>query len=120
MEIKIPLQHNKFMMNNRIWTIKEVPQSKFWEDSGELDKMNNEETYFGRTKYKLQEIWIDKDLPEDLKKKTLYHELMHCYKGCYICFYDLNGQDEDFWCEISSNSHDIIHKIVREYFGNTL
>ena len=106
----------KFKMNNREWEILEVPQSKFWEDYGELDKMNDNETYFGRTKYKLQQIWLDEELPVDLKKKTLYHELMHCYKGCYICFYELNNQDEDFWCELSSNSHDIIHEIVEEYF----
>lgn len=106
----------KFKMNDREWVIKEVEQSVFWQDDGELDKINNKEHYFGRTKYASNEIWIDKDIPIDLKKKTLYHELMHCYKGSFICFYDLNGQDEDFWCELSANSHDIIHKIVKEYF----
>lgn len=106
----------KFKMNNRDWKIIEVPQSQFWEDDGELDKMNNHDHYFGRTKFTLNEIWIDEDLPTDLKKKTLYHELMHCYKSCFICFYELNNQDEDFWCELSANSHDIIHKIVEDYF----
>lgn len=106
----------EFEMNGRKWVIKEVPQSTFWEDDGELDKMNNNECYFGRTKFRLQEIWIDESLLADLKKKTLYHELLHCYIGSYLCFYDMNGQSEDFWCEISSNSHDIIHKIVEDYF----
>ena len=106
----------KFKMNNREWQIIEVPQKKFWEDDNELDKMNNKETYFGRTKYKYNEIWIDEELPISLKRKTLYHELMHCYKGNYICFYNLDGQDEDFWCELSANSHDIIHDIVERYF----
>ena len=107
----------EFEINGRKWKIIEVPQKKFWEDSGELDKMNNEETYFGRTKYKSQEIWLDEELPICTKRKTLLHELMHCYKGSYICFYDLNGQDEDFWCELSANSHDIIHEIVDKYFN---
>lgn len=106
----------KFKMNNKEWEIKEVPQRTFWEDNGELDKMNNNEYYFGRTKSSLQEIWLDKDLKFDLKKKTLYHELMHCYKDCYICLYDINEQSEDFWCELSSNSHDTIHKIAEDYF----
>lgn len=105
-----------FEMNERKWTIKEVPQEKFWEDDGNLENMNNKDHYFGKTKYTLQEIWLDKDLPDDLKKKTLYHELMHCYKASYICLYELDNQDEDFWCELSSNSHEIIHKIAEEYF----
>lgn len=107
----------KFIMNNREWEIKEVEQKTFWEDDDELDKMNNKEHYFGRTKFALNEIWIDKDLPISLKKKTLYHELMHCYKGCYICFYEINNQDEDFWCELISNSHDVIHEIAEKYFS---
>ena len=108
----------KFKMNNREWEIKEVEQSVFWEDDGQLDKMNNNEYYFGRTKFNLQEIWIDKTLKLDLKKKTLYHELLHCYRGCFMCFYDLDNQNEDFWCDLSANSHDIIHEIVERYFKN--
>jgi hypothetical protein len=103
-------------MNNRAWIIKEVPESVFWEDDGDLDKMNNKEHYFGRTKYATQEIWLDKDLKKDIKKKTLYHELIHCYKASYICYYDLDNLGEDFWCELSANSHNIIHKIVEDYF----
>ncbi len=106
----------KFKMNDREWTIKEVDQEEFWKDDNELDKMNNKEHYFGRTHFHTQEIWLDKDMPVDLKKKTLYHELMHCYRGCYFTFASLDGQDEDIWCDISANSHDMIHEIVKEYF----
>lgn len=104
-------------MNNKEWIIKEVPQSLFWDDDNDLENMNNREYYFGRTKFNLQEIWLDKDIPIDLKKKTLYHELLHCYRGCYIGFCELNNCDEDFWCDLSANSHDIIHEIVEEYFS---
>lgn len=106
----------KFKINNREWKIKEVEQKAFWEDDNELEKMNNKDHYFGRTKVTLNEIWIDKDIPTSLKKKTLYHELIHCYRASFICFYSLDNQDEDFWCELISNSHDIIHKIVDDYF----
>ena len=106
----------EFEINDRKWCIKEVPEEYFWEDAGKLEEMNDKEHinehYFGRTKYDLNEIWIAQNLPDDMKRKTLLHELMHCYKSVFICLYDLDNQDEDFWCELSANSHDIIHKIV--------
>lgn len=107
----------KFKINNRQWEIKEVEQKMFWEDDNDLENMNNKEHYFGRTHFHTQEIWLDKDIPIDLKKKTLYHELLHCYRGCYIGFCELNQCDEDFWCDLSANSHDKIHRIVEEYFN---
>lgn len=57
----------------------------------------------------------DKDLCLDQKKQTLKHELMHCYIGCYLFNVEKEYTEEDL-CNISSNSHDIIHKIVEQYF----
>lgn len=104
----------KFKMNDREWTIIEVEQKAFWDD----DKKEIDETsyFFGRTKYENQEIWLYKELSKEQKKKTLYHELMHCYRGSYITFSSLDNQDEELWCDISANSHDIIHDIVERYF----
>ena len=110
----------KFKINDREWTIKEVNQEEFWKDEGEEDKIGTAEyknTYhFGRCIYSRQEIWLWKDVSKEQKRKTLYHELMHCYRGSYFGFFDLDGQTEDFWCDISANSHDIIHRIVEDYF----
>lgn len=106
----------KFKMNNREWIIKEVEQKEFWIDDNDLENMNNKEHYFGRTHFHTQEIWLYKNMPNDLKKKTLYHELLHCYRGSYVCFADLSNCDEDFWCDLSANAHDIIHKVVEDYF----
>lgn len=110
----------KFEINGREWEIKEVEQEEFWIDDGEKDKIGTKDYYttyhFGRCIYSKQEIWIWKEASEEQKRKTLYHELMHCYRGSYIGFYDLDGQSEDFWCDISANAHDIIHKITEEYF----
>ena len=109
----------KFKINDREWTIKEVEQEEFWKDEGEESKIGTPEyhtTYhFGRCIYKIQEIWLWKDISIEQKRKTLYHELLHCYRGSYISMNELSG-DEDFWCDVTSNSHDIIHKIVEEYF----
>lgn len=107
----------EFKMNGETWTIKEVEQEEFWKDDNELDKMNSKEYYFGRCKFATQEIWLWANMADDIKKKTLYHELMHCYRGCYITLNDFKNCDEDFVCDLTANSHDIIHKIVEDYMG---
>lgn len=106
----------KFKMNDRDWEIKEVEQEKFWK---ELERKQEDNTcsYFGLCLYKKQEIWIDKNMTTEQKRQTLRHELMHCYIGSYISFEDISIT-EDLLCDISSNSHDIIHEIVEKYFKN--
>ena len=109
----------EFKMNDRVWHIVEVDQESFWKDSGEENKIGTPEycnTYhFGRCIFKEQEIWLWKDVSQEQKRKTLIHELLHCYRGCYVTFNDINC-DEDFWCDMCANSHDIIHDIVERYF----
>ena len=90
----------------------------FWED--DKREKNNNDYFLGRTKYLEQEIWLYKDLSLEQKRKTLIHELVHCYRGMYFTFNNLDGQDEELWCDIISNSYDIIHKIVEGYFGNKM
>jgi len=105
----------EFKMNDRVWHIVEVSQKDFWIDDDELDKMNSREYHFGRTKFDKNEIWLWQDISQEQKRKTLYHELLHCYRGMYVTFNDINC-DEDFWCDLSANSHDMIHDIVERYF----
>ena len=64
--------------------------------------------------YDEQTIYIDKDLHIEQKRQTLMHELMHCYIGNYL-YSTKEYTEEDLW-NISANSHDIIHKIVEDYF----
>ena len=107
-----------FYMNNCKWTIYEVEEKVFWEDDGKLEEMKEDNGYFfGRCKYVKQEIWLCNEIPLEQRKKTLYHELLHCYKGCYITFEELNNMPEDFCCDLFANSHDIIHSIVEEYIA---
>ena len=102
----------QFKINNLSWKIIEVEQEKFWEDDNKLNEMNNRKCYLGRCHFDKQEIWLWKKQSEEQKRKTLYHELIHCYRGSFITFMEINEQDEDFWCDIVANSHDIIHEIV--------
>ena len=98
-------------MNGSCYTIKEVSQD-------ELQKEIAAETdgyYYGQTRFRKQLILIDKDLPKERKKKTLYHELMHVYIREYISTRDIELTEEEL-CDISANAHDMIHEIVRYYF----
>lgn len=102
----------KFKINNRDWIIKEVNQKQL----RELEKDNEERnTYYGLTVYDEQTIYIWQDLHPQQKRQTLIHELFHCYVGCFYSFQE-TVYTEELVCNLVGNSHDIIHKIVTEYF----
>ena len=100
----------KFKMNEIEYEIKEVEQE-------ELMKYRNQDEgyYYGQSHFIEQEIWLDKELNKEKKRKTLIHELTHVYIREYITSRDIEP-DEEVLCDIAANSHDIIHKIVHEYF----
>ena len=104
-----------FTMNGIIWMIKEVSQETFWEDDHEEFK-DDGSYFFGRCKVNNNEIWIWKDIVSmQQKRQTLLHELMHAYLFSYLTFNNIE-YDTDTWCDISANSHDMIHDIVDRYF----
>lgn len=108
----------KFKMNDRTWEIKEVSQEEIrqhiidYKWDGQPIESGR---YYGQTYFDEQIIYIDKDLHEEQKKFTLMHELGHCYIGTFVT---LQGKsyDEETIVDIISNSHDIIHEIVNDYF----
>ena len=71
--------------------------------------------WFGVTFFDLNKIFIDKDLPDDRKRKTLYHELTHCYINSYIGHTDREYCEEEV-CDIVANCSEIIGRVVNEYF----
>lgn len=102
----------KFKMNDRNWEIKEISQEMFVPTGNPEEKGD----CYGLCAYNEQIIYLWKDLHEEQKRKTLMHELLHCYIGCYISFEDIDEYNEDVMCNICANSHDIIHKICEDYF----
>ena len=105
----------KFKMNNHEWELLEISK----ENIKELyEKEMNEETLYvyGLTKYDNHKIYINEELCFDMKRKTIMHELMHCYIEEYVSL-ELDDYKEETLCNISANSHDIIHKIVEDYFN---
>ena len=105
----------KFKINNREWEIIELSQEKIKEKIKEYDgEVEEKGIYFGSTQTSNQKIYLDKDLCIDQKRQTLMHELMHCYIVCFL--FSTKNYDEEDLCNISANSHDLIHEIVEQYF----
>lgn len=110
-------------MNDVVFEIKEISQKEYKEYRKKEDtKTCCEETdttkgmYFGATHTYSNIIFIDKDLSLDRKRKTLIHELTHCYISEYITHEEKQFSEEDV-ADISANSHDIVHAIVDNYFN---
>lgn len=107
-----------FKMNERVWEIKELSQEEIREmyKNYKYDGEPGTGKYFGLTYFDKQLIVIDKDLHPEQKKQTLLHELMHCYLGSYCFASSHDNYTEEDLCNLSSNSHQIIHNIVEKYF----
>lgn len=101
----------KFEMNNSKWEIKEITNDKMKEYAD--SDLKNTFTH-GITVYSENMIYINKLSPN--KKRTLYHELVHCY----TYEFGFNPFDKQFSledvCEISASSSDIVNKIIQDYF----
>lgn len=107
----------KFKMNNRDWEIEELSQEEMRQKYKDYKYDGEPQTgrYFGLTYQDTQKIYLDRDLHIQQKRQTLMHELMHCYIGCYL-FDNCEKYSVEDLCNISANSHDIIHNIVNDYF----
>ena len=112
----------KIEMNGIKYTIKEVSQLKYKELRQEEDKQTGVEipdlktgVYYGASHHYTGVIYLDKSLPRDRKRKTLMHELAHCFISECITHTEKN-YDEEMVCDIVANSHDIIENIVKRYF----
>ena len=111
----------KFKINNMNWEIEEISQEEIKTMQNERKAKDEENVksldwrYYGITYNDDLKIYIDKNLHADRKKKTLIHELTHCYINSYITHQDKNYNEEDI-ADIVSNSYDIVHEIVDKYF----
>lgn len=97
-------------MNDVPYKIIEIEQKDF-------DQIEDDEGYYyGQSHFFTHEVWLESSLSEEKKRKTLYHELLHIYIKEFITTRDMESFTEEMLCDISANSHDIIHEIVENYF----
>jgi len=101
----------KFKMNDRIFIIKQVSKNELWGDTGEAK--TNDSNIFGKHSPYSQEILLSEELSKEQTRKTLIHELTHCYLWCYS--HRAETFSEENICDIAGNSLDVIYKIVDKY-----
>lgn len=111
----------KFEINKMTWEIIEKTQAEIKEEINRRES-NEEENpkniarrFFGITYSDDLIIYLDKDLPYERKRRTLIHELAHCYIGSYITHQE-KEYDEEMVADIVCNSFDIINEIIERYF----
>lgn len=111
----------KFNINNVEWEIKEATQKEI-KTIQNTRRANEEENikdinnrYYGITYNDDCIIYLDKDIKQDRKRKTLLHELTHCYIASYITHQE-KEYDEEMLADIVSNSYDVITEILNKYF----
>ena len=110
----------KFVLNGVEWRIKEVSQVEIkclqnkrnGNHKENLKSVNDR--YYGITYTDECIIYLDRHLKADRKRKTLLHELTHCYIASYMPHGEKEYTEEDV-ADIVSNSFDIINGISNEY-----
>ena len=103
----------KFTINNDEWQIEEKSKDELKEL---YEKETQEKTYFvfGVTIKSAHIIYINKDMCEEQKIKTLKHELTHCYIWEFG-LYNVIDINEEVICDIVASSNDFINVIVEQY-----
>ena len=106
----------KFEINNTEWIIKEKDKNELKEL---YEKETQEKTYFvfGVTVKSKHIIYINKDMCQEQKIRTLKHELTHCYIWEYG-LYNVMDINEEVICDIVASSNDFINEIVEKYKNN--
>ena len=102
----------KFKMNNEEWEIKKISNAEM---NIMMPSDKKESFTHGSTQYDELTIYLNEDAKSI--RKTLIHELTHCFMyefGHNQWEKEYNNEDV---CEIVTSSYDIIHKIVEDYFG---
>ena len=103
----------EFKINNDKWIIEE----KSKEELEELYQKETEEKIyfvFGVTIKPQHVIYINKDMCEQQKIKTLKHELTHCYIWEYGLF-NVIDVNEEVICDLVACSNDFINEVVEKY-----
>lgn len=104
----------EFVINNDKWRIEE-------KEKEELKKLYEEDMeekayfVFGVTNKAQHIIYINKDMCEEQKRKTLKHELTHCYIWEYG-LYNVTDVNEEVICDLVASSNDFINDITNKYF----
>ena len=105
----------EFEINNDKWQIEEKSKNELKEL---YETETQEKTYFvfGVTVKSQHIIYINKDMCEEQKIKTLKHELTHCYIWEHG-LYNVMDVNEEVLCDLVACSNNFINEVVEKYLG---
>lgn len=103
----------EFTINGDTWEIKEIGAKELKEM---YEKETQEKAYyvFGVTQKSKHVIYINKDMCQEQKTKTLKHELTHCYIWEHG-LYNVMELNEEVMCDLVACSNDFINSVVSNY-----
>ena len=104
----------KFKINNHTWTIEHKPMEEMVEKYRRISPDACD--CFGLTFRQFNKIYINENLCEEERIKTLKHELTHCFIW-EMGFYYANFDDEEMICEFVASISDFINEIVNKYIN---
>lgn len=110
----------KFKMNDITYVIKEVSQKEYKElrvkedeeDDVEISDVKNG-IYQGSTHHTKGIVYIDKNLPHEIKRKTLIHELTHCYIREYIT-HEEKTYSEEMVADRLAGNWNLLKRYIKE------
>lgn len=102
-----------FECNRNLWTIIEMDKDSL---KAMYEKEMEEKAYyvFGVTIKSSHTIYINKDMCEEQRIRTLKHELTHCYIWEYG-LYNITEVNEELICDLVSASNNFINEVVANY-----
>lgn len=109
----------KFEINKCVWKIVELEKDNFYKTRKKIieeeeEAIADEKYIFGFCCYSNHKIYLNKNQCNDEKKRTLIHELIHCWLWSYGASYTSYG--EEALCDTVASSYGFIHEIVEKYF----
>lgn len=101
----------KFTINGDIWYISEATNEQLLQL---LDPDDTSKFIFGLTSRSQHHIYINQSICEGQKKRTLLHELMHCYLWEYGICTETFGEEN--MCDIFAGAYSVAKPIYEKYF----
>ena len=99
-----------FYINKHKWKVEIRPEEDLLTEYHK--RQPNAYGCLGLTFYKEHKIWLAEELCKDELKRTLKHELTHCYiweNG----FYNVDFNNEEMICDFVASIYDFIENILK-------
>lgn len=107
----------EFNLYDESYEIEEISKEELYKKNEETGREGRDYFPYGLTCHYERKIYINNEICQKEKEKTLRHELMHAWMYVTANAYQ-NDYNEEHICEMVSASNKVIHDLVANYFNN--